>query len=248
MWIVVGLVIGAAGTLLGVGGGVVLVPLLLYKFPEAPSHWVAGVTMMMIAFNATSGSITYYFKKQIHLKAALVFVLAGIPGGIYGVIAERFVDRAVFERIFGVAMALFALMLWLRPKANEGLHATSELSKGFYVKGGLISTVIGFCSSFLGIGGGVFHVPVLTQVLGFPAHLATGTSHLVLCCTAWIAVATHLWQGDVALGEPIMWQLAIAAAIGAQVGARLSRRVSAKWILRGLAIVLLAVGLRLLFH
>jgi uncharacterized membrane protein YfcA len=248
MWILIGFAIGAAGTLLGVGGGVVLVPLLLHLFPEASSPWIGGVAMTMVAFNATSGSITYYFKKKIHLTAALVFMLAGLPGGVYGVVAEHYVNRPVFERIFGVAMVLFAAALWLRPRAENDLSAASKLPVGFYAKGGVLSLIIGFCASFLSIGGGVFHVPILTQVMGFPAHLATGTSHLVLCCTAWVAVMTHLWHGDVSLSEPMVWQLAVSAAVGAQVGARLSPKVPGAVLLRALSLLLFAVGLQLLFR
>lgn len=247
MFLLIGFAIGAMGTLIGVGGGVVLVPLLLHLYPDKPSYWIGGITMGMIAVNATSGSITYWRRGKVHFKAALIFVLAGIPGGILGVFAEHQVNRTVFESIFGVAMMLFAVALWFKPVGMDGgVSASSTLDRKFYVQGGLLSLVIGFVSSFLSIGGGVFHVPALTHILSFPVHMATGTSHFVLGFTAWIALATHLWNGDVSLTEPLMWQLAIGAGLGAQLGAYLSVKVTGNTILRLLSVVLALVGLRLL--
>ncbi len=245
--IVIGFAIGTVGTLIGAGGGVFLVPILLFLYPEAPSTWVGGISMGMIALNATSGSVSYYFKKTIHLRAALVFIAASLPGSVLGVQLEHFVDRAVFEKIFGAAMILFAVALLLRNKKKTGSTVTAEtkLSRSFYLKGVLISFTVGFVASFLSIGGGVIHVPLLTQVLGFPVHLATGTSHLILGCTAWIATFTHLWHGDMSLKDPVLWQVGLSAAVGAQVGARLSAKISGTTILRILALALMAVGLRL---
>jgi uncharacterized membrane protein YfcA len=250
MFLALGFAIGAIGTLIGVGGGVVLVPLLLHLYPDKPTYWIGGITMGMIAVNATSGSITYWRRGKIHMKAALVFVIAGIPGGILGVLAEHHVNRSMFENIFGGAMMLFAVALWLKPEKSEAsqVGAESDLNRKFYVQGGLLSLVIGFVSSFLSIGGGVFHVPALTHVLGFPVHMATGTSHFVLGCTAWIALATHLWNQDISLSEPILWQLALGAAVGAQLGAYLSVKVTGNTILRLLSVVLALVGLRLVFN
>jgi len=247
--ILAGFTIGAIGTLIGAGGGVILVPLLLYIYPEAAPTWVGGISMGMIALNATSGSISYFLKKTIHLRAAGVFVVASLPGSILGVALEHAVDRQMFERIFGGAMIALAAFLILRKKrAEPRVTATTKLSRAFYVNGSLISFAIGFIASFLSIGGGVIHVPLLTQVLGFPVHLATGTSHLILGCTAWIASATHLWHGDISLTDPVLWQVGLSAAVGAQLGARLSPKVPGLVILRILAVALIAVGLRLLLR
>src|SRR5262245_33584303 len=118
MMILAGFAIGTLGTLVGAGGGVILVPLLLYLYPEAPSTWIGGISMGMISLNATSGSISYYFKKTIHLPAAGVFIAAGIPGGVLGVAMEHYIDRPLFEKIFGVAMILIGGVLMVRKKRD----------------------------------------------------------------------------------------------------------------------------------
>jgi uncharacterized membrane protein YfcA len=108
------------------------------------------------------------------------------------------------------------------------------------------SAVVGFLSSLLGIGGGIIHVPFMAQVLGFPTHIATATSHAVLAVMAGAGTITHLVQGAF---NGILYRtlfLAVGVVLGAQVGARLSGRVRSAWLLRLLALALLLVGLRLL--
>jgi uncharacterized membrane protein YfcA len=234
----------------GVGGGVVLVPVLLYLYPDSAPVWIGSVSMWMVALNATSGSITYYFKKTIHLRAAFIFILASLPGGWLGVEGAHYVDRSLFEKIFGGVMMAFGLFLFFRgPKKKGGeITAATRLDMAFYTKGAAISFAVGFVASFLGIGGGIIHVPLLAHVLGFPVHLATGTSHLILACTAWFTSAVHLWNGDVSITDPTIWQVGLAAAAGAQLGAYLSPRVSGVAILRILAAAVFLVGIRLISH
>ena len=111
--------------------------------------------------------------------------------------------------------------------------------------GAAVSTVIGFVSSILGIGGGILHVPVMIYALSFPVHVATATSHFVLAILALTGVVTHAAGGSLGAGLGRVLPLAAGVLVGAPVGARLSTRVRGRWILRGLALGLAAVGLRL---
>src|SRR5579862_8613322 len=109
-----------------------------------------------------------------------------------------------------------------------------------------LSAVVGFVSSFLGIGGGIIHVPVMTQLLGFPVHIATGTSHAVLVVMAGTGTAVHAIEG---VFDPVVRRTLVLGAgvvVGAQVGARLSARTGGPRIVRLLGIGLLVVAIRLL--
>lgn len=110
--------------------------------------------------------------------------------------------------------------------------------------GALFSLVVGFVSSFLGIGGGVVHVPLLVTVLGFPTHVATATSHFVLAWMALVATLTHVATGTFAHGVGLRRAAALSVGVvfGAQLGAVLSQRLSGTVIQRLLAIGLLALG------
>lgn len=246
--VIVGFCVAALGTLIGVGGGFVLVPLLLALYPEEPNAWIVAMSMWLVALNASSGSVTYYLKGRVHMRSALVFILAALPGSLLGVWVERYVSRNFFELIFGVAMLLYATFLYfkkVKEDSQASFDAQSPLPQRLYLKGALISLLVGFLASFLGIGGGVIHVPLLVHSLGFPVHFATGTSHFILAITALFTTATHIWHGDIDLHNPAIWQLGLSALVGAQVGAALNKRVSGLIILRLLAMALFLVGLRL---
>lgn len=245
-----GFSVGVIGTLIGVGGGFILVPALLFLFPQADHLWITSVSMWVIAFNATSGSITYFIHGRVHVRAALLFALASFPGSVMGVWLGRFVGRSVFETVFGTAMILYACVLFLKksPKHEAAsLHGQSMLSRPIVIQGVVISFFVGFMASLLGIGGGVVHVPLMSHVLGFPVHLATGTSHMILAATAWFTTFVHWRDGDFQLSDPTIWKLGLPAILGAQLGAHWSRRVSGPIILKLLSVALFFVGVRLLW-
>ncbi len=211
--------IATLGTLIGVGGGFLFVPLLLFLYPDHPSVWVTSLSMWLIAFNSTSGSITYFLKGRVHLKSALVFILAALPGSLLGVYFERFVSRDSFELIFGSVMVAYALFLFFKKPKGEGggADASTDFARSVLIKGAVISFFVGFIAAFLGIGGGVVHVPLLVHALGFPVHLATGTSHFILAATALFTVGAHIWSGHLNPFDPQLAWIALGAVLGAQL-------------------------------
>jgi len=115
-------------------------------------------------------------------------------------------------------------------------------------RGVMLSLGVGFVSSFLGIGGGVIHVPLLVRALGFPTHVATATSHFVLANMAAVGTITHIVVGDFAGGTGIHRALALSVGVvgGAQMGAWLSQRIRGPLIQLLLAIALALLAARLL--
>ncbi len=113
--------------------------------------------------------------------------------------------------------------------------------------GALLSVGVGLLSSFLGIGGGIVHVPLLVTVLGFPTHVATATSHFVLAFMALVATLTHVAAGTFSHGVGLRRAaaLSVGVVVGAQVGAQLSRRLSGRLIRRLLSAGLVLLGVRL---
>jgi uncharacterized membrane protein YfcA len=113
--------------------------------------------------------------------------------------------------------------------------------------GALYSSVVGFVSSFLGIGGGVVHVPLLVRALGFPTHVATATSHFVLAIMAGAGSATHVLTGSFAHRHGLRRAASLSLGVvgGAQAGARISVGLRDVVIQRLLAAALLALAIRL---
>jgi uncharacterized membrane protein YfcA len=176
------------------------------------------------------------------------------------VIVAGKVSRPGFDVVMGVV--LVAVAIWLRRGLTEpGDGETSRGQARVITKragtthrfradvrlGALLSVGVGFLSSFLGIGGGVVHVPLLVAVLGFPTHIATATSHFVLTFMALTATITHVLAGTFhhGLGLRRAAALSVGVVIGAQLGAHLSQRLSGRLIHRLLAAGLLVLGVRL---
>jgi uncharacterized membrane protein YfcA len=109
-----------------------------------------------------------------------------------------------------------------------------------------LSLFVGYISSLLGIGGGIIHVPALVHLLNFSVHIATATSHFILAVMAITGTTVHMATGVFSHGIRRTVLLAIGVLLGAQLGARLSTRVHGDWIIRGLAIALGFVGVRIL--
>ncbi len=105
---------------------------------------------------------------------------------------------------------------------------------------------MGYFSSFLGIGGGIIHVPALVWFLHFPVHIATATSHFILAIMALAGTLVHVWTGALAHGWQETLGLGLGVLLGAQLGAYFSNRVKGAWIIRSLAFALGLVGIRIL--
>lgn len=247
LFLLLGIVVGATGTLVGAGGGFLLVPVLLHMSPESSGSQIAALSMLVVVFNAASGSFAYARKKQIHWASALLFSAAAGPGVWLGIRLGHQVTRASFELVFGVFLSLMAIYIFIRSRRYKRRPEPEkiEFNKKTAALGTVISFGVGVFASFLGIGGGIIHVPLLSELLGFPVHLATGTSHMILALTAGLAVYDHWQSGIYSPLADFAPMLILGVVIGAQIGARHSKRVSSERILQILSMALLIVGLRL---
>ena len=238
-----GVAVGAVGTLVGAGGGFLLTPVLLLLYPHDSPQALTSVSLAAVWANSTSGTIAYLRQKRVDVRNGTIFGIAALPGAVGGALAVDHVPRAAFDAI--MAVALGSVAVWLAVSGRK----TRPVRQGPVPvrRGVAISAVVGFASSFLGIGGGVFHVPLLVMALGYPTHVATATSHYVLALMSGGAVVTHALQGSYHVGHGLRRSLvlAVSLAAGAQIGARASMRVPALAIERLLAVALALVALRL---
>ena len=262
-FIALGLGIGTIGTLIGAGGGFILLPVLAILYPSEPTGILTATSLAVVAANATSGAVAYGRQRRIDLRSGLAFALATLPGSIGGALLASAIPRGPFDVGFAVLLLVLAIVLLrLRPTTGDPVprgRAWGRISRELTDAGGTVhryhvemplgvalSFVIGFASSLLGIGGGFIHVPVLIAVLGFPVHIATATSQFVLAIMAIVGTATHVAVGDLGTVWPRVILIGAGAVLGAQAGARLSRRVAGPLIVRLLTIALVLVAIRLL--
>jgi uncharacterized membrane protein YfcA len=273
LWLLpLGLLIGAFGTLIGAGGGFILVPILLLVYPNEKTELITAISLAVVFFNALSGTFAYARMKRVDYKSGIIFAAATIPGAIFGALSSAYVPRRAFDLIFGALMVVAAIFLWLSAKEGHSEHSSRKVASTSQKTGSrlternlcdaegvhyhyafdlrlgiLLSVFVGYLSSLLGVGGGFIHVPALSRLLNFPVHLATATSHFVLAIMALTGTVVHIAQGVFVHGIRRTAVLAIGVLGGAQAGAWLSNRTGGKVIIRGLAVALAFVGIRLIF-
>lgn len=258
--VAIGVAVGAFGTVVGAGGGFILTPILLLLYPHESAQTLTAISLAAVFFNAASGSAAYARQRRIDYRSGIVFALATVPGAIGGALLVGVVSRHAFDTIMGVVLAVLAVWLiagerWpLRERRGYRQQRTFVDRAGQpyeysvpMMRGALYSLGVGFLSSFLGIGGGVIHVPLLVRALGFPTHIATATSHFVLAVMAGTGTITHLVVGSFhhhGLRRTIA--LSVGVVTGAQLGAHVSQRLNGRVIHWMLALALVGLSVRLL--
>lgn len=239
-----GFVVGAFGTLVGIGGGLILVPFFLLVLHWTPQHTV-GTSLAIVFLNALSGSIAYIKQKKVYYDAAVRFSLATLPGAFLGSYLAEYFTGTSFRIVFGTILVIIAIMMFFRTRQPD---VQQQFNKDTFTYnrtlGIVLSAIVGFLSSILGIGGGIIHVPAMVYLLSFPAHVATATSHFVLAISALFGVISHFILDNILLKPALV--IGIGAVAGAQLGAHLSLKVKSQFILVLLSVALLGLGLRLI--
>ena len=254
---ILGIGVGSFGALVGIGGGLIMVPLFMY-FLMPPSgntfltvQQVVGTSLFGVLLNALSGTWAYLRQKRIMLRAALPFALATVPGAFLGSYVSEWFSGPGFSIFFGGTLTFLGLFMYWNSRGRKATMSAdgfdpAALPSGKIALGVFFSLFVGFLSSILGIGGGVVHVPIMVFVLGFPPLVAVATSTFVLMVSAAVGVAGH------ALLDHIVWAPAIAvgcgAIVGAQIGAKIARKSKPRLIVILLSIVMVLLGCQLIWR
>jgi hypothetical protein len=246
-----GATIAGYGTLLGAGGGFLLVPALLTVFRTASPAAITSLSLVVVALNALSGTVAYARRARVDFRLALVLSSAAVPGTMLGATATNYVPRATFEAAFGLVLLVLAGFLFWTPAGRP--RATTEPAPsvppapapGDLPAGIGLSALVGTMSGLLGIGGSPLQVIVLTHAMHVPVHRAMPTSQFMVLLGAVSGVLTHLTIGDFHVGWTPLALLGGGAVLGAQVGATIAGRVSSASLVRLLAATLVPLGAHL---
>jgi uncharacterized membrane protein YfcA len=258
-----GITIATYGTLIGAGGGILIVPALLLLYPHESANTIASISLAVIFLNAISGTLAYGHMHRIDYRAGLQFAAAAAPAGWLGAYGTSFLSRQLFDLAFSALILSLATFIFLRPTpthhdyratSRETIHRLIDFKGNSFVyafssrRGILLSLGIGLVSSMLGIGGGPFYVTMLVYPLHFPLHVATATTQFMLMIISLSWSSAHFIASGFEHGIFRTLFLGVGVLIGAQVGARLSQRVAGTVISRVMAGGLLLIGIRLVIH
>jgi uncharacterized membrane protein YfcA len=253
----VGLLAGLLAGLLGVGGGIVMVPLLLrvfaglgYQDPDLLFHVAAATSLAVIIPTALSSALTHARHGNVLRRSVLAMAPAGIVAVHLASLVAARTAGGTLRHAFGVVLLVVSLqMTFFTPKPRAQAPIPS------WIAFSLVGAVAGALSFFFGIGGGVAAVPMMVLLLGTPIHVAVGTSSALIVFLAIYGTARNaiIGQGVPDLPE-FSWGyvnlLAVAcitpaSVLTARAGANLAQRVKGTTLRRLFAIALALEGLRL---
>jgi len=264
--VVVGVFSGFFGGMLGVGGGAVVVPILVVFF-GLDTRQAVGTSLVMILFTALSAMLAYHAQRRIDWKIGIVGAFATVPGAAIGAYATQFFSSKSLAVIFGATLFLVAATMLRRsfrkvtiekpeitittasdllPKKRIWRRRIVDVAGTVFeydanVYSGLALLFLGgLASGFLGIGGGLIVVPILTAVVHLPMHLAVATSMLMMIFTSVSGVSTHIILGNVLIAYAV--PLVIGIVLGAQLGARAAKRLRSLSLEVVFAATLLGIG------
>ncbi len=240
------------GSMVGLGGGFILVPLLRLYFGLGPAE-AAGTSLVLVTANSAAGAFTYFLQKRVHIKIGLLFAAGGLPGSIIGALVTKHISARAFDWAFGLFLVVVAADMIVNARKRVGGRIEHDAVSGkamSYRTAVGTGFIVGLISSLFGIGGGIIVVPSLLYFSSLPAHAISATSHFTIVLTSPLGLAVHGAQHDIRLPDVI--PLVAGGLCGGPLGARLSLYLKSPQLLVIVGIALICVAgsliLRHLIH
>ena len=233
--LLVGVAAGLAGGLFGVGGGIVLVPLLTGVLCLG-QHRAHGTSLAAIGATALASLLVYGAHGNVAWGTAVLVGGTSMLTARYGARLAARTSTRNLRRSFALFLALVALrLLWKAPAAaGSPFHGVAP-AVGFDL---LLGATVGVLAGFMGVGGGILAVPAFALVLGMSQQAAQGTSLAVILLTAPAGAFEYHRHGNVAL-RLVPW-LALGAAAGGPAASWLAQWLPQTVLARAFAVFLLA--------
>jgi uncharacterized membrane protein YfcA len=248
-----GLAAGLFGSLLGLGGGVLIVPLLTLGF-GLPLLTAVGVSLVCVIMTSGAAAGVYLERHVANLRLGMTLELFTAGGALAGGLIAFLLPERVLEGLFSALLLYVAVTMARRsdqpakesdgtgasPAASDGSLAAALSGTGYRIHrlgfGAVGSVFAGVVSALLGVGGGLVKVPVMHVVMGVPLRVATATSNLMIGITASASAIIYLLRGGI---DPyVAAPTGIGVFLGASLGSRVAHRIDLR-ILRALFVVIL---------
>jgi uncharacterized membrane protein YfcA len=247
------LLIGLVAAMLGVGGGVFMVPVLILMGVDA--HSAVALSIGAVTLTSLSAFTEYFKQKTIDMKLALFLACFSIPGAIIGTYLNQMTDPILLQQLFGGFLLLMAGVVWNRKWLESRMPTGSlKVKRKVKTKDGKeynygvpvlllapVSIIAGVLAGFFGIGGGIVKVPAMI-LSGIPTHISIATSTSLVTLNSGTALLSHG-----AFGSELIYLLFIGPTliVGAQIGARLSKKMKGEQLQKVFTFVLVLFSLAL---
>lgn len=251
-----GFLIGTVASMVGVGGGVFIVPLLTLVYEFSPPEAV-GTSLATIIFTSLASTANYSRQKRIYYKTGLILALTTVPGAFLGAYLTSIMEERLLGLIFGVFIFFIALRMIFRLSFSRTKHSDTEKSthvvdsesslfesRTKILLGVMLSFFGGLSSGLLGIGGGSLLVPIMLLAMNMPMHITVATSMFTMIFTSISGGIQHYLQNHISFEYTLL--LVLGTIFGAQLGAYTSKRVSGRTLRRIFGTVLIIVSIRMI--
>lgn len=253
-----GIATGLFGSLLGLGGGILIVPLLTLGF-GLPLLTAVGVSLICVIVTSSAAAGVYLEQRVANLRLGMALELFTATGALAGGLIAFAIPERILELLFAILLTYVAFTMARRRDPGPARPVTADSSAAddppgaaesallvrlsgpgyriHRVGAGIVGSIgAGVASALLGIGGGLIKVPVMHVVMGVPLRVATATSNLMIGITASASAIIYLLRGGIQafVAAPTAIGVFIGASIGSRVAARIDLRV-----LRGLFVAIL---------
>lgn len=262
----VSLVAGVLGALLGLGGGIIVVPVLTLAL-GIDIRYAIGASIVSVIATSSGAAASYVRQHMMNLRAAMFLELATTSGAITGAFLAGVIDTRWLFILFGGLLGYSAIAMFVQPHEHVGrvppdpwadrlrLHGSyfdeATRSERAYRIGrsklGLaLMYLAGAASGLLGIGSGAFKVPAMDLAMGIPLKVSTATSNFMIGVTAASSAGVYFSRGDV---DPfVAGPVAAGVVLGAMVGTRLLSRLPVQRLRQLFVAVLVVIALQMVYR
>ncbi|WP_249871193.1 sulfite exporter TauE/SafE family protein [Oceanobacillus saliphilus] len=266
MCLVIGVITAFVGSMMGLGGGIILVPALLFMssisegFAWATPQAIVGISLITMVVTALSSTLAYAKGKRVDYKTGFLFLIGSIPGGVLGSWLNQFIDSQSFLMYFGILMIGISLLFFIKrqPSSKQRFTGDERGVRTFELYGEtfryrvsipiafILSLLVGTLSGLFGIGGGSIMVPAMILLFGFPAHVATATSMFMIFFVSIVGASTHIALGHIAWAYVLFF--IPGSWIGGRLGAKVNQMLPGKTLELALRVLLVFIGLRMIYQ
>ena len=239
LWLIpLGFAAGLLGSIIGLGGGIIIVPVLTF-FGFSPAL-ASSNSIFAVFSNAIASSISYAKQRRIEYSIGLKLGLLSIPGTVVGAFISSDITPSIFKILFALILISASIYIFSKRKIEQKNY---NLSKQIMILAIGASFFAGIISGLFGVGGGIIFVPLMVVAMGLSMKNAAPTSQFILLFASASALVTHTL-----LGHPDFYQallLSVGAFVGGLVGARLSLEIKENSLKILISIVMIGVAVKL---
>jgi uncharacterized membrane protein YfcA len=239
--VLLGFIAGSIGALAGIGGGIIITPILAIYF-GVPIHQAIGASLAAVVATSTATSSVHVERHITDIRLGVVLELATTIGAAIAAVIAGWIDRRTLAIIFSFFLLYTASALMRRAWTARNVALESEIP-GYTVRryplGMTASLLAGGLSGLLGVGGGPIKVPVMYLFMGVPLRVATATSNFMIGVTA--ATSAYIYYGrgdiDISLAAPLVAGVFAGSILGARSAGHV-RTSHTLWLLVAVALYL----------